>query len=66
MGVKGLEDLEMESGDHQKYCIIKIDRNTEKSPRNLRRYAVLNLSGNHKLTWSEKSLEYIYIYIYII
>ena len=37
--VKGLEVLEIR-GDHRDYTIINIGQNTEKSPRDLRRFAV--------------------------
>ena len=37
--IKGLTDGEI-SGDHPNYCVIEIDQNTEKSPRDLRRFAV--------------------------
>ena len=51
--VKGLEDLEMggQEGDLINYSIIKIDQNTEKSPRDLRRLAVIQTPvKNHQLT----------------
>ena len=34
--VLGLEDLEIRSGDHPNYSIIKFGQNTEKSPGDLR------------------------------
>ena len=42
------------SGDHQDYSIIKIGQNTEKSPEDLRRLAVIQTSMKHdqlKLVW---------------
>ena len=41
---KGLEDLEIR-GDHENYWIIEIGRNTERSPRDLRRFAVIQNSS---------------------
>ena len=39
------------SGDHPNYYVIEIDQNTEKSPGNLRRLAVVQtLVKDHQLT----------------
>ena len=39
------------SGDHTYYCIVKIGQNTEMSPGDLRRIAVIQtLVENHQLT----------------
>ena len=39
IGTGGLGNKKI-SGDYPNYCIIEIDQNTEKSPGNLRRFAV--------------------------
>ena len=38
--VRGLEDLEIKGRGHPDYCIIKIGQNTEKSPGDLREFAI--------------------------
>ena len=51
--MKGLKDLEIRwtSGYHPDYSIIKIGKNTEKSPGDLRRLTVSQTPGrNHQLT----------------
>ena len=41
----------MAMGDDQYYSVIKIDQNTEKSPGDMRRLAVIQTSvKNHQLT----------------
>ena len=46
------------SKDHPNYCITKIEKNTEKSPGNLRRFAVTHtLVRNHQLTLVGKTLK---------
>ena len=42
--VQGVEGLEI-SGDHPNYSIVEIGQNTEKSPGDLRRFAVTHSSG---------------------
>ena len=36
------------SGDYPNYCIIEIDQNTEKSPGDLRRFAVTQTPVNDR------------------
>ena len=53
--LKGLEDLEV--GDHPNYYIIENDKNTEKSPGDLRRLAVTQTPvKDHQLTLMWKIL----------
>ena len=47
--VQGLEDLEKrKSRDYSNYSIIEIGKNTEKSPRDLRRLAVTQTPVNDR------------------
>ena len=45
------------SGDHPKYCIVQISKNTEKSPGKLRFTATQTLVSNHQLTLVWKTLK---------
>ena len=55
--VNGLEDL-MTSADYPNYCIINIDQNTEKNPRDLRWLAVTHTPVNdHQLKLMWKTLK---------
>ena len=46
------------SGDHPNYCIIEIGQNTEKSPEDLRRLAVIQTPvKDHQLTLMWKTLK---------
>ena len=48
----------MTSGDHQDYSIIKMGQNMEKSPGDLRRFAVTQTPGkNYLLTLVGKTLK---------
>ena len=55
--VKELEDLEIRGGVYPDYNIIKIGKNTEESPGNLRRLAVSQiLVKNYQLSQVRKTL----------
>ena len=46
------------SGNHPNYCFIEIGQNIEKSPRNLRRLTVTQISvKDHQLTLMYKTLK---------
>ena len=57
--IKGQEDLEKKrtSGDHSNYYIIENSQNTEKSPEDLRRLAVTQISMKDQLTLMGKTLK---------